>query len=143
MLLAGNTYGTLFSVVQLPADIIPIQYLVYCGWLIIELSFIFRFVVETRGRTLEETAALFDGEERPQDLVQLGGEAATQTMTRANAARLGLSIKDKEKAPTDFLEMRENIDMTGSRGTSSLNLTDMGLETDSTERRMFIASSPY
>ncbi|KAI9455989.1 general substrate transporter [Russula earlei] len=39
-------------------------YLVYCGWLGFELVFVIVFVVETRGRTLEETAALFDGEER-------------------------------------------------------------------------------
>jgi hypothetical protein len=38
------------------------------------LVFIIIFIVETRGRTLEETAALFDGEERPEDLVQVGGD---------------------------------------------------------------------
>jgi hypothetical protein len=47
---------------------------VYCGWLCFELVFIIIFIVETRGRTLEETAALFDGEERPEDLVQVGGD---------------------------------------------------------------------
>ncbi|KAH8099937.1 hypothetical protein BXZ70DRAFT_194415 [Cristinia sonorae] len=82
-------------------------YLVYCGWLILELVFVIKFVVETRGRTLEETAALFDGEEKPEHLVQYGGEAATQTMTRANAAKLGIPGR-REKAPTDFLELRED-----------------------------------
>ncbi|KAJ7593106.1 hypothetical protein C8J56DRAFT_490927 [Mycena floridula] len=54
-------------------------YLVYCGWLVVELLFIVTFIVETKGRTLEETAALFDGE-RPgleQDLVRVGEAAAT------------------------------------------------------------------
>jgi hypothetical protein len=37
------------------------------------------------GRTLEETAALFDGEQSPQDLAQMGGEAATISMTMGRA----------------------------------------------------------
>lgn len=36
-------------------------YLVYCGWLVLELLFVIVFIIETKGRTLEETAALFDG----------------------------------------------------------------------------------
>ncbi|KAJ3758334.1 hypothetical protein EV360DRAFT_44166 [Lentinula raphanica] len=61
-------------------------YLVYCGLLIIELVFVVTFIVETRGRTLEETAALFDGEQPQHDLVITGGEAATMNLTgRGNA----------------------------------------------------------
>ncbi|KAJ4477179.1 hypothetical protein J3R30DRAFT_3291440 [Lentinula aciculospora] len=56
-------------------------YIVYCGLLIIELVFVVSFIVETRGRTLEETAALFDGEQPQQDLAITGGEAATMNMT--------------------------------------------------------------
>jgi len=37
-------------------------YLVYVCWLIFEAIFVFAFVLETKNRTLEETAALFDGE---------------------------------------------------------------------------------
>ncbi|KAF9497933.1 hexose transporter [Pleurotus eryngii] len=37
-------------------------YVVYCCWLLFELVFLYFFVVETKNRTLEETAALFDGE---------------------------------------------------------------------------------
>jgi len=54
-------------------------YLVYCGWLVFELVFVLKFIIETKGRTLEETAALFDGDQSPEDLVQMGNEAATQT----------------------------------------------------------------
>ncbi|KAI0300924.1 hypothetical protein BC826DRAFT_626812 [Russula brevipes] len=50
-------------------------YLVYCGWLVFELIFVILYVVETRGRTLEETAALFDGEDKPNRLAQLAREA--------------------------------------------------------------------
>ncbi|KAG6908546.1 hypothetical protein DXG01_004179 [Tephrocybe rancida] len=60
-------------------------YLVYCGWLIIELVFIVTFIVETRGRTLEETSILFDGEQPTQDLLAMGGEAATMTMESRGA----------------------------------------------------------
>ena len=85
-----------------PASIPPLitssQYLVYCGWLIIELVFVVTYIVETKGRTLEETAALFDGDREPQDLVQRGGEAATMTMTRGGGR--------KDNLTADFLEMQ-------------------------------------
>ena len=35
--------------------------IVYCCWLAFETVFLYFFVVETKNRTLEETAALFDG----------------------------------------------------------------------------------
>ncbi|CDO68657.1 hypothetical protein BN946_scf184790.g6 [Trametes cinnabarina] len=38
-------------------------YIVYCCWLAFEFAFLYIFIIETKGRTLEETAALFDGEE--------------------------------------------------------------------------------
>ncbi|KAI0078841.1 general substrate transporter [Panus rudis PR-1116 ss-1] len=85
-------------------------YLVYCGWLIIELVFVVTFIVETRGRTLEETAALFDGEQQPQDLVQMGGEAATFNMvrTRDSLRDLGLEsiVREKEPPSRDLMELR-------------------------------------
>ena len=37
--------------------------IVYCCWLAFETVFLYFFVVETKNRTLEETAALFDGED--------------------------------------------------------------------------------
>ncbi|KAF8656222.1 hypothetical protein AX16_002658 [Volvariella volvacea WC 439] len=55
-------------------------YLVYCAWLVAELIFIITFIVETKGRTLEETAALFDGDQQQHDLAAMGGDAATMTM---------------------------------------------------------------
>ncbi|GBE89812.1 Lactose permease [Sparassis crispa] len=38
-------------------------YLVYCCWIAFEVVFLYFTVVETKNRTLEETAALFDGED--------------------------------------------------------------------------------
>ncbi|PPQ96765.1 hypothetical protein CVT26_006254 [Gymnopilus dilepis] len=43
-------------------------YLVYVCWLVFEGFFCWFFVVETKNRTLEETAALFDGEETVEQL---------------------------------------------------------------------------
>lgn len=37
-------------------------------------------LTEESGRTLEETAAVFDGELPEQELMQLGGQAATMTL---------------------------------------------------------------
>lgn len=45
-------------------------YIVYVAWLCFELAFIWKFAVETKGRSLEETAALFDGEEAVRELEQ-------------------------------------------------------------------------
>ncbi|KAI0754445.1 hexose transporter [Daedaleopsis nitida] len=53
-------------------------YLVYCCWLAFELAFCFFFIVETKNRTLEETAALFDGE----DLQKLHAVAHNATEVR-------------------------------------------------------------
>ncbi|PIL23374.1 MFS general substrate transporter [Ganoderma sinense ZZ0214-1] len=41
-------------------------YLVYCCWLGFETVYLYFFIVETKGLTLEETAALFDGEDATQ-----------------------------------------------------------------------------
>ncbi|KAI0738927.1 hexose transporter [Daedaleopsis nitida] len=53
-------------------------YIVYCCWLVFETAFLYFFIIETKGRTLEETAALFDGE----DLQKLQGTANAATEVR-------------------------------------------------------------
>jgi len=85
-------------------------YLFYCGWLFLELLFILRYIVETRGRTLEETAALFDGEQPQEDLVRLGGDAATLTI---NEGRWGERLNGRPKKSADYspqilLELRRS-----------------------------------
>ena len=35
----------------------------YCCWLVFEFVFLYIFIVETKGLSLEETAALFDGQD--------------------------------------------------------------------------------
>ncbi|KAK7051545.1 hypothetical protein VNI00_004523 [Paramarasmius palmivorus] len=55
-------------------------YVVYCCWLVFELVYVYLFVVETKGLTLEETAALFDGEEATERVAVAGhkGEAIAE-----------------------------------------------------------------
>ncbi|KAF8575963.1 general substrate transporter [Ramaria rubella] len=55
-------------------------YLVYCGWLGFELCFVLLYVIETKGRTLEETATIFDGEKDELELHEVGTVAATQSL---------------------------------------------------------------
>jgi len=74
-------------------------YLVYCGLLVLELLFVLRYIVETKGRTLEETAALFDGEIPEQELVQLGGQAATLTF---NLSKGGITPDRRLQKSTDY-----------------------------------------
>ncbi|KAI0342860.1 general substrate transporter [Trametopsis cervina] len=99
-------------------------YLVYCGWLIIELVFIVTNIVETKGRTLEETAALFDGEQCPQDLVYKGGEAATMTMGRATAIERRMSEEKSLPVGRDFMELHD----VSNSGSSARPSSDIGRE---------------
>ncbi|KAH7915610.1 hypothetical protein BJ138DRAFT_1132510 [Hygrophoropsis aurantiaca] len=92
-------------------------YLVYCGWLAVELLFVMVYIIETRGRTLEETAALFDGDKAPQDLVERGGEAATMTMARSPSQPMPQHIQRPEKdLPDEYMELQEG---SGVRSISS------------------------
>ncbi|KAG7089581.1 hypothetical protein E1B28_011248 [Marasmius oreades] len=76
-------------------------YIVYCGWLIIELVFVVTYIVETKGRTLEETAALFDGEQPQEDLQVLGGDAATMSMTMSRANGVTVTVERHESRSDD------------------------------------------
>ncbi|KAG2133357.1 general substrate transporter [Suillus clintonianus] len=51
-------------------------YLIYCGLLMLELLFVMVCIVETRGRTLEETAALFDGHKVRRGIMERTDQAA-------------------------------------------------------------------
>ncbi len=46
-----------------PADGPCAPQIVYCCWLAFELAFLYLFIVETKNLSLEETAALFDGDD--------------------------------------------------------------------------------
>ncbi|VDB83240.1 unnamed protein product [Peniophora sp. CBMAI 1063] len=51
-------------------------YIVYICWIGFEAVYVYLFVIETRGRTLEETAALFDGDEAAKELAHGAALAA-------------------------------------------------------------------
>jgi hypothetical protein len=50
------------------------------------LVFAILFIVETRGRTVEETAALFDGEDKQDPLAELSREAAVIAIRRMSTS---------------------------------------------------------
>ncbi|KAF8575652.1 general substrate transporter [Ramaria rubella] len=64
-------------------------YIVFCVWLVFELAFVVLFVIETKGRTLEETAVIFDGEAKV--------KAITNDSSTATTAAAHASILDEAK----------------------------------------------
>jgi sugar porter (SP) family MFS transporter len=73
-------------------------YVVYCCWLVVEFVFLYFFVVETKNRTLEETAALFDGDQ------------ATEQISAAAAQHAGVAheVRD-EKSSGSFHEQAPQL----------------------------------
>lgn len=53
-------------------------YIVYDAWIAFEFVFCYIFVIETKNRTLEETAALFDGEEAVHQVTGHGAHAVQE-----------------------------------------------------------------
>ncbi|KAI5122108.1 hypothetical protein M0805_002230 [Coniferiporia weirii] len=53
-------------------------YIVYACWLVVETLFCYVYIVETKGRTLEETAAIFDGLDPAGLLAQQGTSLAPE-----------------------------------------------------------------
>ncbi|KAJ3800534.1 hexose transporter [Lentinula aff. detonsa] len=51
-------------------------YIVYCCWIAFECVFLYLYVVETKNLSLEETAAIFDGEEATKEILGQGLHAA-------------------------------------------------------------------
>ncbi|KAI1783954.1 hypothetical protein LXA43DRAFT_1128370 [Ganoderma leucocontextum] len=68
-------------------------YIVYACWLVFEIGFIWCFLIETKNRTLEETAALFDGKDNADMLAQ---HAAVNT-----GVTISDQHSDREKGPSE------------------------------------------
>ncbi|EMD33849.1 hypothetical protein CERSUDRAFT_117379 [Gelatoporia subvermispora B] len=71
-------------------------YIVYCVWLVFELVFIYFFLVETRNKTLEETALIFDGDE---SVVSIWRKAASKA--HIEGAPISDQASDSEKADSE------------------------------------------
>ena len=65
--------------------LINVIQIVYCCWIAFEGLYCYMFIIETKNRTLEETAALFDGNE------------ATQQIAQEAAFHAGLRIENEDK----------------------------------------------
>ncbi|ELU38012.1 hexose transporter [Rhizoctonia solani AG-1 IA] len=71
------------------------DYLVYSCWLVFELAYMYMFAVETKGRSLEETAALFDGD-----------EAVYELKDRMKADIVESGHRQEEKGPVNESQVR-------------------------------------
>lgn len=60
-------------------------------WLAFEAGFVFVFVLETKNKTLEETAALFDGEDVVQQIADAGEQVANTDLEEPNDEKLSRS----------------------------------------------------
>jgi len=125
-------------------------YIFYSCWLAFELAFVMRYVIETRGRTLEETAALFDGEQPALELQQLGHEAATLTLNEMQSdslrARLDARLReDKSNSTSNASESNEKLptdstDTNGRRQSHQLRRSRSPLSDPRTQRRSSVIS---
>lgn len=70
----------------------------YCCWLFFQFAFCFLFIVETKNRTLEETAALFDGEDLGARVMESGVVAADEV--RHDEHEDGPKISTLSERPT-------------------------------------------
>ena len=87
----------IFYTSWLAFEVCPITLVLYryCQLTEKQLFFVARYVIETKGRTLEETAALFDGEQPSLELQMIGNDAATHTLNeiQANSLRARLEAR--------------------------------------------------
>ena len=98
--------------------------------------------METKGRTLEETAALFDGEQQPQMLMQEGGEAAVASRHFAPRGP-GIWVEQEKSTVADCVALRDKIpkrisDRSGMIFSMGRYDDDGALSTDS-QSRIFVA----
>ncbi|KAG9008361.1 hypothetical protein FRB94_013408 [Tulasnella sp. JGI-2019a] len=85
-------------------------YLFYVAWLAFELVFVFLYMWETKGRTLEQTAALFDGEDANHlKEVQIEHQAVVRTAATKrlshSVSTIHCSSPTSEKPASEMYEM--------------------------------------
>lgn len=70
--IAWKYYVRMFLYVLLWLALTWSPQILYCCWLAFELAFCYFMIIETKNRTLEETAALFDGDDVAKAIVGTG-----------------------------------------------------------------------
>jgi len=78
-------------------------YLVYLVWLIFENVFCYFFIIETKNLSLEETAALFDGEEKVALIANKAAENAGLSKHTSEVVQAKLSTEEV-KSSTEMVE---------------------------------------
>ena len=76
-----------------------IFFISYVAWLAFELVFVWRYLWETKGRTLEQTAALFDGEPNKDALFVEEIGVGSPGMRRRSSYKIG---ENESYAPQKF-----------------------------------------
>jgi len=71
-------------------------FLVYVGWLAVELTYVFVFVIETKDRTLEETAAMFDGDDTVAEIAFRASMHAGIDFPGSSTPTTPLELKQKD-----------------------------------------------
>ncbi|KAG8985817.1 hypothetical protein FRB90_004436, partial [Tulasnella sp. 427] len=80
-------------------------YLIYVGWLAFEFGFIFLYLLETKGRTLEQTAMLFDGDANANaELISVRDEERRPSITQSFTRRLTFPTKLKAAPSSDTMD---------------------------------------
>ncbi|PPR00155.1 hypothetical protein CVT24_005056 [Panaeolus cyanescens] len=70
-------------------------YLVYVVWIAFEMVFCYFFIIETKNLTLEETAALFDGDE---SVAMIAGAVVEQSSVDENSTNASVQKLDKKES---------------------------------------------
>jgi len=76
-------------------------YLVYVVWLIFEILFCYFFIIETKNLSLEETAALFDGDDKVAMLADKAAENAGLKHNQDMHEKPSSGIDKVESTPSD------------------------------------------
>ena len=113
------------------------QYIVYCAFLLFQLGYIYLFLVETKGKTLEETAAIFDGQKETDNLHNVGYQAVTESRHGYgfNSSKTAAEAEDGGGA--------EDIQLSLSRHNSMAPTIATERENDEWRERMTSAESNY
>lgn len=93
-------------------------YLIYTVWLVFELAFLYFFAVETKGRSLEETAALFDREVALPELVVVEPRQRESDHVSTQSSKTSVAGGDGDKPRVfDGREGFQLYDLSGKGGS--------------------------